>query len=143
MLSLFRKSKPEPEDPAGFLREHAATIEGSLCVFGDWFGRPMDNCHRLVSHEAEEDYLKLSFNEGETLEVWRPQGLKKEGRRFVIQHAKRVRWEWFYYGRPQLPENRFFVEHVADGESITASSNVNWAPHSFKPSRAEPAVSIQ
>lgn len=143
MLHLFQKSKPTPEDPARFLREHAGDICGSLCAFGDWFGRPMDNLHKLVSFEAKEDYLRLSFNEGETLEVWSPQGLKIEGKRFLIQHAKRVRWEWFYYGRPKLPENRYFVEHVTDGEAITASSNVDWAPHNFKPSRAEPAVSIQ
>ena len=70
MLRLFRKRKPVPEDLIRFLRHHASDIGGSLCVFGDWFGRPMDNCHQLLSHEVKEDYLKLSFNEGETLEVW-------------------------------------------------------------------------
>lgn len=103
----------------------------------------MDNCHQLVSHEAKEDYLKLSFNEGETLEVWSPGGLKKEGRRFVIQHATRVRWEWFYYGRPQLPENRFFYEHVAKGGMLEASTNVTWRSPDLKPSLLEPAVSIE
>lgn len=142
MLSLFRKSKPEPEDPGRFLREHTAQINGSLCVFGDWFGRPMDNWHQLVSHEEKEGYVRLAFNEGETLEVWEPTGLRMDGKSFVIQRATRVRWEWFYYGRPKLLENRFFIEHVVAGQSIEASSNVDWAPHSFKPSRAEPAVSI-
>lgn len=64
MLSLFRKSKPEQEDPGRFLREHAAQINGSLCVFGDWFGRPTDNWHQLVSHEEQEAYVRLTFNEG-------------------------------------------------------------------------------
>jgi len=142
MLSLFRKSKPEPENIGGFLRAHVAHIRGSLCVFGDWFGRPMDNWHQLVSHEEKEGYVRLTFNEGETLEVWEPAGLKIEGKSFVIQRASRVRWEWFYYGRPKLPENRCFIEHVASEQSIEASSNVDWAQHSFKPSRAAPAVSI-
>jgi hypothetical protein len=57
---------------ADFWCEHAAQISGSLCVFGDWFGRPMDNCHQLVSHEEKEGYVRLTFNEGETLEVWEP-----------------------------------------------------------------------
>jgi hypothetical protein len=60
----------------------------------------------------------------------------------VIQRASRVRWEWFYYGRPKLPENRFFVEHVVSGLGIEASTNVQWAQGRFQPSRAEPAVSI-
>ncbi len=142
MLSLFRKSKPVPEDPSRFLLDHSEQINGSLCVFGDWFGRPMDNWHQLVSHEEKEGYIRLSFNEGETLEVWEPTGFRMDGKSIVIQRAVRVRWEWFYYGRQKLPENRFFIEHVIAGQSVEASSNVDWAPHSFKPSRAEPAVSI-
>jgi hypothetical protein len=142
MLNLFHKSKPEPEDVAKFVREHAAQINGSLCVFGDWFGRPMDNWHKLVSHEAKEGYIRLAFDEGETLEVWDAAGARMEGKSFIIQRASRVRWEWFYYGRPKLPENRFFIEHVVSGESIDASSDADWAPRVFKPSRAEPAVSI-
>ncbi|MDX2109044.1 MAG: hypothetical protein SFY80_02260 [Verrucomicrobiota bacterium] len=142
MLSLFRKSKPEPEDVAAFIREHTPQINGSLCVFGDWFGRPMDNWHQLLSHEAKEGYVRLLFNEGETLEVWNPAGVRMEGKSFVVQGASRVRWEWFYYGRSKFPVNRFFIEHVVSGEKIEACSDANWAPHSFKPSRAEPAVSI-
>jgi hypothetical protein len=142
MLSLFRKPKPEPEDPGRFLREHASEINGSLCVFGDWFGRPMDNCHQMVSHEEKGGYVRLTFNEGETLEVWEPKGLRMEGKSFIIQRGSRVRWEWFYYGRPQLPENRFYVEHVVSGGVIEASSNAAWYSPDFKPSPLEPAVSI-
>lgn len=142
MLSLFRKSNPEPEDAGKFLREHAAQINGSLCVFGDWFGRPMDNQHQLISHEEKEGYVRLTFNEGETLEVWEPSGFRFEGKSFIIQRASRVRWEWFYYGRPKVPENRFCVEHIVSGQSIEATTNVQWAPGRFQPSRDHPAVSI-
>ena len=142
MLSLFRQSKPEPEDPGRFLLEHAGQINGSLCVFGDWFGRPMDNYHQLISHEEKQHYVRLSFNEGETLEVWEPSGIRFEGKSFVIQQACRVRWEWFYYGRPKLPENRFFIEHVVTGQNVNARSDANWSPRDFKPTRAKPAVSI-
>jgi hypothetical protein len=142
MWSIFRKSKPLSEGPSRFLPDHAEQINGSLCVFGDWFGRPMDNSHQLVSHEEKEGYIRLSFNEGETLEVWEPNGFRMDGKSFVIQRAMRVRWEWFYYGRPKLPENRFFIEHVVVGPSIEASSNVDWGTQSFNPSRAEPAVAI-
>lgn len=135
--------KPNAEDTACFIREHAQQINGSLCVFGDWFGRPMDNWHQLVSHDEKDGYIKLCFNEDETLEVWEASGLRMEGRRFVIQRAIRVRWEWFYYGRSKLPENRFFIEHVVNGQRIEVTSNVDWAPHNFRPSPNEPAVSIE
>lgn len=142
MLSLFRNSKPEPDDIAQFIRDHAAEIRGSLCVFGDWFGKPMDNWHRLASQEAREGSVLLMFDGGETLEIWDPAEVRMDGKKFIIQRASRVRWEWFYYGRPNLPENRFFIEHVVSGESIDVSSDAKWAPLEFKPSRAEPAVSI-
>ncbi len=142
MLNLFRKSQSEPEDPNRFLIEHAKRINGSLCVFGDWFGRPMDNWHQLVSHETKQGYARLTFNEGETLDVWEPIGLRMDAKSFIIQRAVRVRWEWFYYGRPKSPENRFFIEHILSDQGIEVASNANWAPHDFKPLRSEPAVSI-
>jgi len=142
MFNLLRKAKPEPEDVATFIRGHTPRINGSLCVFGDWFGRPMDNCHRLLYCEAKEGYVRLSFDEGETLEVWNPAEVRMEGESFIIQRASRVRWEWFYSGRPKLPENRFFIEHVASGDRIEASSDAHWAAYSFQPSTGKPAISI-
>ncbi|TVP81894.1 MAG: hypothetical protein EA353_01075 [Puniceicoccaceae bacterium] len=143
MTSFFHKTQSQPEDPRRFMCDQATLINGSLCVFGDWFGRPMDNWHRLISHEEDHFSVKMLFNEGETLEVWQPSGFRLDRQGFIIQSASRVRWEWFYYGRPQLPENRFFIEHRVVGESVLASSNVDWAPHCFKPSMTEPAVLIK
>lgn len=142
MPSAFRNSMSEPEKPEQFLEQHSGDISGSLCVFGDWFGRPMDNWHQLIRHEAGPGYIKLSFNEGETLEVWQPKGLRMEGKAFIIQTAARVRWEWFYYGRPKLPENRFVIEHAVTDRGVQATSNADWAPRNFHPSLSEPAVSI-
>ena len=31
---------------------------------------------------------------------------------FRIEQAARVRWEWFYYDRPQTPENLQRIEYV-------------------------------
>jgi hypothetical protein len=128
------------KDAEVFFRKFASEICGSLCMFGDWFGRPHDNWHRIKSFELKENYLKLVFNEDETLEVWNWQGLSEKGKGFIIQHASRVRWEWFYYGRPKLPENRFFQEHIVKNEIVEATSNVNWYSPSFNPSLSAPAV---
>jgi hypothetical protein len=130
------------EEAKNFLRKHAMEIAGTLCVFGDWFGKPMDNVHRVISYETRENYLKFVFDGDETLEVWNAQGFRKENRNFIIQNAQRVRWEWFYYGRAKLPENRFFVEHVVKHGVVAASSNVTWYSPDFKPSVLKPAVSL-
>lgn len=84
---------------------------GSLQFFGDWFGRPHDNIHHIIRAEAQSGVLRLYFDGGETLDAWEPSGLaiRKEG--FWVGGARKVRWEWFYYGRPHTQENRFFLEY--------------------------------
>lgn len=86
-------------------------VGGSLCVFGDWFGKPLDNWHRLVGVRVVEAALVLAFDEGEVLSVWEPRGLEVTPPGFVIRTATRVRWEWFSYGRPRTPENLRVQEH--------------------------------
>ena len=129
-------------NPWDFFQAHSKDVSGSLRVYGDWFGKPNDNWHFLTSFEIVAGHWKLNFNEGETLEIWGADGLKMDGRRLIIQKADRVCWEWFYYGRPKTPENRFFIEHTVVEERIEAESNVTWYSPTFSPSLAEPAVSI-
>jgi hypothetical protein len=78
---------------------------GALCFWGQWFGRPYDNVHRTVACEADGEVLRLRFNEGESLFVWSPRSLKADQRAFRIADAAKVRWEWFYYGRPKTESN--------------------------------------
>ena len=81
---------------------------GTLQFWGEWFGRPHDNIHRVVECNASKEVLKLRFNLGETLSVWRPTGCVADEQEFSIRGADRVLWEWFYYGRPRTPANLFF-----------------------------------
>lgn len=69
---------------------------GTLRFWGEWFGKPYDNWHQLVRCEAEQNLLRLAFNENETLSVWAPSGLEVNLSTFRISTADRVRWEWFY-----------------------------------------------
>jgi hypothetical protein len=88
---------------------------GSLVVYGDIFGGRIDNMHRVISAHAigEPDRLVVEFNEGETLEIWDPGHASISAREFRRSSASRVRWEWFYYGRPKTSENREQVLHRA------------------------------
>ena len=115
---------------------------GALCFWGEWFGRPYDNIHQIVSCEAEGEVLKLHFNEDETLFVWLPRGLKADQKTFRISDAAKVRWEWFYYGRPKVESNRYFMEFTKHGNAITATTNVNWYVPHLEPNQTSAAVEM-
>ncbi len=36
---------------------------GSLCFYGDWFGRPGDNFHRIKHYFYQDDVLEIIFDE--------------------------------------------------------------------------------
>jgi hypothetical protein len=117
---------------------------GSLVVFGDIFGGRIDNVHTVRSARAvgTPQRLIIEFDDDEILEVWDPEGAIVSATDLRIDRATKVRWEWFYYGRPKTPENRYFIEHVNVGETITTTTNVDWAPLAFHPSSHCPAVEI-
>jgi hypothetical protein len=115
---------------------------GTLRFWGQWFGRPHDNFHRLVGCEVEQNILKVYFNEAEVLSVWSPASAIVSPLRFRITRADRVRWEWFYYGRPKIAANLYFEEYINSPETITATTNVDWYTPEFKTNRRKPAVEI-
>ena len=116
---------------------------GSLVVWGDIFGGRIDNVHRAIGvTEVAEDCVCVNFDQGETLRVWEPDGLTATEREFRIDRASRVRWEWFYYGRPRVPANLYFIEFEKCDEDVTASTNIDFYTPNFKPSTQHPAVEI-
>jgi hypothetical protein len=119
--------------------------KGSLVVFGDIFGGRIDNIHSVVSAEsfADPERLLITFDEGETLEILEPSGSEFGPTVFRISRATRVRWEWFYYGRPQTPENRFFIEHVVVDGRVDVTTNRGRASTGFAPAMNRNAVELR
>jgi hypothetical protein len=115
---------------------------GTLRFWGQWFGRPYDNCHRIVACEAASEVLRVRFTEGEVLSVWAPRGATIDANTFRIADAARVRWEWFSYGRPKTAENLYFEEFVKDGHVVSAATNVDWRTPKLRPDPSHPAVEI-
>lgn len=118
-------------------------LHGSLQFFGEWFGRPWDNNHSMVAAEANENRLRLTFDDDETLDVWDPTGLDLGSDHvLVIRSATRVRWEWFDYGGPKTPENRHYIEYRRVDNAIQRRAD---RPASVGPAAAnphQPAVTI-
>lgn len=125
----------------GFAPWHGVK-SGTLRVFGDWFGRPYDNVHSAVSATADGDLLVVTFDEGERLSVWRPEGVAITRDEFRIRAAERVRWEWYSYGDPRTPENLCVEEHWVEGGAVRATSTAHGHTRAFAPSLAEPAVEL-
>lgn len=123
---------------------HKNLKSGTLNFFGVWFGRPMDNSHTVtsVSYEKKDDLLILRFNEDEMLRVWGSKGIHADSETFCITDAARVRWEWFYYGRPKVNKNILFYDFYKSGNAVTLTSNTDKPKAEQKPSTMEPAVKI-
>ena len=115
---------------------------GTLRIFRDWFGRPYDNVHTPVRAEADGEILRVTFDEQETLSVWNPEDAVVGEDIFRIGRASRVRWEWFYYGRPKVPENVYELDYVLENESISVSDTSDWYEPEHNPDPAAPAVEL-
>jgi hypothetical protein len=156
--SQKRSGMTEAEWIAGRLVPSHAQIGGTLRFWGQWFGKAYDNCHRLVRYEAEGDLLKFHFDENETLSLWAPRKAAFEERphlmepgswspsgRVIKEHvfrigdADRVRWEWFYYGRPQTLPNLHFIEFVNARSGIDTASDTERV---LQPDPKQPAVEL-
>src|SRR3954452_14533940 len=120
----------------------ANRLGGTLCIWGQWFGRPADNVHILMAADAEDDRLHLRFDGGEDLLVWAPRDAAVDGNRFMIRGAERVRWEWFYYGRTKMAANRYYEEYACDGSAVVVTTNVDWYSADPHPDAAQPAVTF-
>ena len=127
-----------------FLQEAAAEIcsaipvlpRDSLRFFGEWFGGRRDNIHTITGATASNDALVVHFDEDETLTVWNPSGIVATATIFPIEDAARLRWEWFYYGRPHLPENLQHIEYIR-----TPGCGVSLVDTSSPPATHRPDVS--
>jgi hypothetical protein len=115
---------------------------GTLRFWGQWFGRPMDNLHRIVRCVADANTLRIWFDGGEILTVETPVGFEASSDSFWIGKADRVRWEWYYYGRAQTLENLCYEEFVRAPEGIMVTTNVNWLEPNLQPTAREKAVEL-
>lgn len=114
---------------------------GTLRIWGQWFGRPMDNMHTCVACDVIDGQLILNFDQGETLKVWNPSNVTAVGATLTIESASRVRWQWYYYGRNQTPENLLYLDYEVNDGKITLHSNF-YRSAGDAASLGEPAIQL-
>lgn len=133
----------EAEHIADRIRQTLPRLKsGTLRFWGEWFGKPYDNYHTVVGCSTQGDCLHIQFDGGELLSIWSPRRAIITEKTFRIEEADRVRWEWFFYGRPKDASNRYFEDFERTGNQITASTNIDWYKPDFRPDASQPAVEI-
>lgn len=86
----------------------------------------MDNYHVSTHASFDGEILKITFEDGETLEVWNPSELVIDGVILKIPKATKVKWSWYYYGRPKSPQTLMFYEFVAGDGVVKSQTNSIW-----------------
>jgi len=128
-----------------------SNVRGTLRIWGVWFGKSYDNIHTLIQCSLEGEQLRLYFDGGEVLSISAPRGLALSSSpfrigdahsTFRIDNADKVRWEWYYYGRPRVPANRYFQEFVRHADIIAATTNVDWYAAKLEPDSSSAAVEL-
>jgi hypothetical protein len=133
----------EGQEIAERINKHLTAIKrGTLRFWGHWFGRPYDNWHQVVSCTFTSEVLKLTFNEGETLHVWDGHKAIVSRKTLQIATASRVRWEWYYYGRPKTAASLYFQDFTRTVSGISPQTNVDWYTPTFEFDLSLPAVEI-
>lgn len=112
---------------------------GSLRIFGCWFGRPMDSFHKVVSAEMKDETLLIIFSEGETLEILEPSDIIVQGIVVKIPKAKKVKWSWYYFGKPRTKNNQCSIEYLVEDTAVLVKTKIIL---SDKVNLSEPAVEI-
>ena len=98
---------------------------GSLCFWGHWFGKPLDNYHEIIdvhyNHESNE--LKLYFDEEEILTIEYPEKIEEYENSFKINSATRILFEWYLYGKPHAEDYYAFISISKTANELKGQTN--------------------
>jgi hypothetical protein len=86
--------------------------------WGDWFGRPMDNVHKVTRavYNEDSDTLALTFEEHEECIVCSPTCITSTEHSFFVTDAKSVSWSWYYYGKEPVKDNMLRIQYTKENE---------------------------
>lgn len=104
--------------------ERLSTLRsGSLSFYGQWFGRPYDNFHRITGAWSFEDSIVIYFDQAETLIIEAPSDWSLDDGKLLVREAARVQFQWFYYGRAPSRETLHFQEYRRAENGLRFTTN--------------------
>ena len=68
-----------------------------MCFYGEWFGKPYDNFHRIIRSRYENDCLEIYFDHNEVLSIFHPSGITSDAKHLEIINASKVIWRYIPY----------------------------------------------
>lgn len=93
---------------------------GSLRFYGEWFGRPYDNYHKILECMFKDGILDITFDTGETVRIWNPNNIIFDDNELTIKNATCVEFLRYYNGKPQTKES-LIIDRYANDELIHPS----------------------
>jgi len=109
---------------------------GPMRLWGQPLGRTGEDAHFLIGCEAIRDCLRLRFTDDEMLAVWNPTEIEINAKRFRIGCATAMRFTYYFWDRPRLPENIFYRDYaIHDGLIVFRTNEIivpgsGWLPES-------------
>lgn len=95
---------------------------GSLCIWGEWFGRPYDNFHIVESVRWERTKITINFDQGESLYISNPIKIANQEKKLLIGDALKVLFVWYEYGKEHTYDNMYVRQYTKseDGKILRA-----------------------
>ena len=94
------------------------TKGGSLCFYGDWFGRPCDNFHQIIHTSYDGEILEIIFDQQQHLLVYQPEGITSAARELEITKAQKVKWLYIPYGSKTTEYNTITYTYNAKSKTV-------------------------
>ena len=94
------------------------TKGGSLCFYGDWFGRPCDNFHQIIHTSYDGEILEIIFDQQQHLLVYQPEGITSTVRELEITKAQKVKWLYIPYGSKTTEYNTITYTYNAESKTV-------------------------
>lgn len=92
------------------------TKGGSLCVYGDWIGRPYDY-HKIIDTNYDGEILEMKFDRQERLLVYNPENVISTKQELKIENAKKTKWIYIPYESATTKYNT--MVYTVEGDLLT------------------------
>lgn len=102
--------------------EELKIVGGSLCIWGEWFGRPYEYFHTVESVRWERTKIAIHFDQGESLYISNPTKTVNQEKKLLVGDATKVLFVWYEYGKEHTYDNMYVRQYTkgADGRILRA-----------------------
>ncbi|MEO8769643.1 MAG: hypothetical protein ABI402_06150 [Ferruginibacter sp.] len=122
------------------------SISGTLCFWGQWFERPIDNLYKVtdVNFDSKENTLTCTFSGEETLVITNPGIIEQHINRIEIKTADRVYFQFHDMDSSKKQIKILHYDFIRVDRKITGKTNIHWSAINLKElSIHKPAVLLK